>query len=161
MMVLVITGLQAQKKLYIHAIDGTRSSFPLNEIRKVTLSSRTLIIYNNDGSTQAFPFVELRQGRFTQWLTGNQSLDLQENNDLSLFPNPVDNELTVRLSSESFESIQIRILDVKGNTVYFQTGRIIPGIDHMKIPLSHLPKGLYVCQVNKGQRLQTHKFLKN
>ncbi|HET6557795.1 MAG TPA: T9SS type A sorting domain-containing protein [Prolixibacteraceae bacterium] len=161
LIVLIFTGLQAQKKLYIQAKDGTKSTFPLNEIRKVTFPSRTLIVYSNDGNTQTFPFSELRQARFTEWLTGNHSYDLQENNGLALFPNPVDNELTVKTQSESGESIEIRIIDVKGNMIYTQTSRTLPGNNHIKMQLSHLPKGLYVCRVTKGKKADTSKFLKN
>lgn len=161
LMILIFTGLQAQKKLFILANDGTKSSFPLNEIRKVTFPSRTLIVYNNDGNTQTFPFIELRQARFTEWITGNHSYDLQENKGLELFPNPVDNELTINTQSESGESIEIRIIDVKGKTVYSQTSRTLPGNNLIKIQLSHLPKGLYVCRVTKGKKADTSKFLKN
>lgn len=161
LMLLVITGLQAQKKLYIQAKEGTKASFPLDEIRKLTFPSRTIIVYNNDGNTHTFPFLDLRQARFTEWLSGNSTLDLQESNAMAIFPNPVSEELTVRLFSESGESIEIRIIDVKGNTVYTQTGHTVTGMNKIKMQLSHLVKGLYICQVNKGKGIETSKFLKN
>lgn len=161
MMLLLITGLQAQKKLYIQAKDATNSSFPLNEIRKVTFPSRTVIVYNNDGSTRSFPFVDLRQARFTYWLSGNTTGDQQENNAMTLFPNPVSEELTLRLVSKSSESVEIQVLDVNGNIVYNQMERVVPGSNQIKMQLSHLSRGLYVCRINKGKCIKTSKFLKN
>lgn len=161
LMLLPMTGLQAQKKLYIQASDGTKSSFPLSEIRKVTFPFRTLIVNSNDGNTHSFPFVDLRHARFTEWLSGNNTIDLIKNNPMTLFPNPVSEELTVRLASESSEIIEIRILDVKGNTVYTQTGHMAPGANQIQMQLSHLSKGLYVCRVNKGNSIEIGKFLKN
>lgn len=161
LMTLVITGLQAQKKFYVQGKGGTKSSFPLNEIRKVTLPSRTLMVHSNDGNTQSFPFIELRQARFSVWLTGNDSYNLQENKEMSLFPNPVDEELTVRVLSESVALVEIRILDMKGNTVYIQNEHAVPGTNQLKMQLSHLSKGMYICRVNKGKSIETSKFLKN
>jgi hypothetical protein len=159
-MLLVFTGLQAQKKLYIQANDGTKSSFTLNEIRKVTFPSRTMIVYSNDENTHSFPFIDLRQARFSEWLSSNNTLNLQEKNGLALFPNPVNDELIVCITSESGESIEIRILDVKGNTVYTQRGYTVPGINQIKIQLSHLVKGIYVCRINRSKSIVTGKFIK-
>jgi len=161
LMVLFITGIQAQNKLYIQAKDGTRSSFPLNEIRKLTFPSRTLIVYDNDGNTEAYPFTELRQARFTQWVAGNNTIDQSGNSRLTLFPNPVSNELKVMIQSSSAEPIEIQILDIQGKTVYFLTEHTLPGYRQINIDLSDLQKGLYVCRVNNGKSRQTRKFLKN
>jgi hypothetical protein len=161
LMLLLFTGLQAQKKLYVQANDGTKSSFPLTEIRKVTFPSRTLIVYNNNGNIHSFPFADIHQARFSEWLSGNNTLDLQEKNEIALYPNPVSEELTVSIISESAQSIEIRILDMKGTTVYTQVGNAIPGANPMKIRLSHLAKGIYICRVIKGKSIATGKFQKN
>lgn len=161
LMLLVFTGLQAQKKLYIQAIDGTKSSILLSEIRKVTFPSRTLIVYNNNGNTQSFPFIELRQARFNQWLTGNSILELQENNSPKLFPNPVNNQLTLKIGSPSGGSVEVRIQDVQGKTVYTQAGSLLPGNNQLSMELSFLPRGLYVCRINDGRSIEVHKFLKD
>lgn len=161
LMFFVFTGLQAQKKLYVQAKDGTKSAFPLDQIRKVTFPSRTLIVYNNDGNTHSFPFVDLRQARFSEWLSGNNTLDLQEKNGFAIFPNPVNEEITVGIVSESGESIEISIIDIKGHTVYTQTGHTIPGTNQINVQLSHLAKGIYVCRVNNGKSIVTGKFQKN
>lgn len=160
-MLFFVSGLQAQSRLYIHAKDGTKTSYPLNEIRKLTFPLRTIALYGNDGSTQAFPFIELRQVRFTEFVSGNNSLDLAESNSLSVFPNPVSSELNLRFLSGSGGTVEIRILDVHGKTVSIKKEHTLQGINQVNLQLSDLPKGLYVCRVRHGKSTETRKFLKN
>lgn len=160
-MLVVGSRLQAQHKLYLHVKDGTMASFSLDEIRKLTFPSRTITLYQNVGTTQAFPFIELRQARFTEFVSGNNSLDLVDNDHLSLFPNPVNSDLTLSLVSSSTATVEIRIMDVQGKTVNVRKDHILPGNNQIILPLSNLPQGLYICRVNNGKHIETRKFLKN
>ncbi|MGE5394349.1 MAG: T9SS type A sorting domain-containing protein [Candidatus Saccharibacteria bacterium] len=160
-MLVICSGLQAQNKLYLHAIDGTRTSLSLDGIRKLTFPSRTITVYQNDGSTQLFPFAELRQARFTEFLSGNNALDIPESNNLTVFPSPVNNEMTLSLTSSISTSIEIRIVDIHGKTVSIRKERILPGNNQITMQLSELSQGLYICRVNNGRSIEIRKFLKN
>lgn len=162
LMLVICSGLQAQNKLYLHAKDGTKTSFSVDDIRKLTFPTRTITIYQNDGSAPLFfPFAELRQARFTEFVSGNNSLDMSESNNLTLFPNPVNNELTLSLTSSVGTSVEIRIVDVQGKTVSIRKERILPGNNQIIMQLSELSQGLYICRVNNGSSIETRKFLKN
>ena len=157
-----ITGLQAQQqKLYVKTTKGTETSFSLDGIRKLTFPARTISIAQTDGKTEVFPFQEVRYLNFTPGFTGINSLDLQDNTSLALFPNPVDDELTVRIQSDISEMVTIQIIDMHGKIVYRETGRTVNGPNQFNIKLSDLPGGLYVCCINNGRRMTTGRFLKN
>lgn len=161
LMLFVISGLQAQNKLYIHAKDGTMASFPLHEIRKLTFPSRTIILNQNNGEMQEFPFIELRQVRFTEFVSGSKSLEVQQDNNLTLFPNPVNSELTLSIGATSGAMVEIRIVNVQGKTVCIRKEHILPGNNQITMQLSDLPQGLYICRINDGKNTETRKFLKN
>lgn len=160
LMFIVSHTLPAQNKIYLHGKDGTKASFSLDAIRKLTFPSRTITLYQNNGSTQAFPFVELRQARFTEFVSGNNSLDLPESNDLVLFPNPVNDELSLWLAVSMVATIEIRILDVQGKTISIKKEHLIPGNNQINLQVADLPRGLYLCRVTNGKSTETRKFLK-
>lgn len=160
-MLVFSSGLQAQNKLYLHAKNGTKTSFLLNDIRKLTFPSRTITVYENDGTTQLFPFIELRQARFTEFVSGSNKMDMAESTNMTLFPNPVSNDLTLRLVSSFNATVEIRIVDIQGKTVSIRNERIVPGNNQITMQLSDLPQGLYICRVNNGKSIETRKFLKN
>jgi hypothetical protein len=160
-MLFVSTGLMAQSRLYIHAKDGTTTYFPLNEIRKVTFPSRSITVYQNDGSTLAFPFIELRQARFTEFVSDSKSLELPQDHRLTLFPNPVNSELTINIGAISGATVEIRIVNVQGKTEFIRNEQILPGNNQITMQLSDLQQGLYICLINDGKSTEIRKFLKN
>lgn len=156
-----ITGLQAQDKLYVKTNVGTETSFSLNGIRKLTFPERNISVTHTDGKTEVVPFKEIRFVNFTQGITGNNSLAIQDNNSLDLFPNPVIDELTVMFQSTTSEPVSIQIINMQGKIVYRETGHTVNGSNHFDLKLSDLPGGIYVCCINNGRRITTGKFLKN
>ena len=156
-----ITGLQAQNVLYVKTTGGTETSFSLNGIRKLTFPLRNMSVTHTDGKTELIPFKEIHYVNFTQGLSGNSSLAMQDNNSLALFPNPVIDELTVMFQSTKVETVSIQIIDMHGKIVYRETGHTVNGSNQYYLKISNLPIGLYVCCINNGRRITTGRFVKN
>ncbi|HNW89550.1 MAG TPA: M20/M25/M40 family metallo-hydrolase [Bacteroidales bacterium] len=67
-------------------------------------------------------------------------------NDFLIYPNPVTDEIIIRNTSESTETIQI--FDMKGCFIMvFQ----VPGKSENSVDLSQLPAGLYIFEISDGQ----------
>ena len=73
--------------------------------------------------------------------------------NLSCYPLPATNQLTVSFSSNQETTNSIRIIDVIGKTVFNQKGNSIIGQNKCIIDLSAMPGGIYLVEViNGGKR---------
>lgn len=74
--------------------------------------------------------------------------------DLSVFPNPAQNILNVRLQgTETIRSLQLMSAD--GRLVYRMPGNTAP--DAIQIPVGQLPNGLYILQVQTEKGVTSRK----
>ncbi|MDF3025864.1 MAG: Delta-60 repeat-containing protein [Fluviicola sp.] len=86
----------------------------------------------------------------------SQSLNLQTNQSdkVTLYPNPVSDELTISVSDESITSIQLT--DASGRLISSHVPE-----KHTSLSLAHLPAGLYqVIFVNDAQERISKKLIK-
>ncbi|MBX9733203.1 MAG: T9SS type A sorting domain-containing protein [Chitinophagaceae bacterium] len=78
---------------------------------------------------------------------------------VKLYPNPVQQELTVHVSTNTNEPTQIRIINTNG--VVIKT--IAPFLERkalIKIPVSDVPNGVYILQISSGDTNQSLQFFK-
>jgi hypothetical protein len=76
-------------------------------------------------------------------------------NELTIFPNPAANMLTVNLQDD-FEDGEIKIMNIAGKLFYKSiTDRTNPIID-----ISGLPKGIYIIEVVTRNNISRNKFIK-
>ena len=85
----------------------------------------------------------------------NNNLVLEEHN-LS-YPNPVQDELFVDLSSMKSQQVKLSIIDIHGGTHLKQTIRS-PQIQYLDV--SHLPSGLYLLWLEENDRIRYDRFVK-
>jgi hypothetical protein len=80
---------------------------------------------------------------------------------ITLFPNPVIDNLTIQVTSTTTEKATIKIVDVLGNTVYNNKMKLVAGQNKFGIPFSAQKAGNYVVQITK-ENGKTHfmKFVK-
>ncbi|RLD50584.1 MAG: hypothetical protein DRI94_08245, partial [Bacteroidetes bacterium] len=80
-----------------------------------------------------------------------------DKNTVSIFPNPVNDNLTINLGNFSDnEKIKIRINDILGKTVFEKDAANNPEI----IDLSSLKKGVYLINIISESEIKTVKFFK-
>lgn len=79
---------------------------------------------------------------------------------LTLFPNPVSEQLTIAFGLKEQSSIRVEIIDMKGRIVYRSSDeKLQPGVYYQTLDVSNMAKGNYlVCVVNERGRL-TKKLL--
>ena len=77
---------------------------------------------------------------------------------VSLFPNPVQDRLTLSLESELEGTVYLRLLDATGREAW--NARMQGGRWTLDIPVKALPKGLYLLQLQHGHASAAYKVVR-
>jgi len=101
-----------------------------------------------------------KDGKFTYSKVVPLKLD-QPQNVFSVFPNPVDNYVTLNLYADKPGTAMLRVIDNAGKPITSKTFTVTNGnnsvlIDH----LGFLPRGIYVIQVMVNNKLYNEKIIK-
>ena len=88
---------------------------------------------------------------------GIDEQELLEQHLFQIRSNPVNEDLQL-IFNERSQLFQIRLIDIQGRIIYKQNHL---SNELMSIPVSFLPKGIYVVQVQSGDELESKKILKH
>ncbi len=145
--------------MYVKEKNGTKTIYSISDIRKLTFSGGNIKVYGLDGNSETFASTDIRYVNFTDLSTGIYLPEKQEPEFLILFPNPVQDILTLNFKS-LVEAISFEVMTLEGKTVHSKIIIIQSGINQVEINVSSLPKGMYVCRLIDGKRVLINKFLK-
>ena len=107
LLALGIMTLQAQS-LYLRPQSGTQTAYSLSTIKKLTFSSGNVVVTKTSGNPDSYVLSTLRYMNFKNLIAG---LDNTTSNSISiLYPNPVVDELNIKLTSDNHAKISIEIL---------------------------------------------------
>ena len=83
-----------------------------------------------------------------------RKIQIADNTEMGISPNPVASTMTLYFESEQNELIQIQVMDVSGRVVLTHKANIANGGSKIDIPVRDLPKGQYYVITNlNGIRL--------
>ena len=85
--------------------------------------------------------------------------DLRQSYNLSLFPNPTRNHITLSMEQLPALPVRLRILDIMGREVYQERLSDSGGNLRRQIDLHSLSEGSYMLQVWVGNRMETMPFV--
>ncbi len=88
-------------------------------------------------------------------------LESSDSPSLELYPNPVDNQLTLELYGVKEGGAKINILDMTGRSLQEQMVNIEGDELRLVIPVSSFAQGMYVIQVQLGEQRLMKRFIKN
>lgn len=80
--------------------------------------------------------------------------------DLLLFPNPVNNELGLRLNTEDARTLNLQVLDISGAVVRDLSTWSVSGSAYRNWDISALASGSYVLRMSDGQGTWSSRFVK-
>ncbi len=100
-----------------------------------------------DGSSQYSSVVALEQS-----ITGFQLK--------AAYPNPMGEQLTLELSNDNGETVDLSVVDIYGKTVYQQNLAASRETQTLAIQLPNLAPGLYYLQLNNGLEQITQRVVK-
>jgi hypothetical protein len=151
-----LTGLQAQT-MYVKENSGTQTAYSLSSIRKMTFSGGNAIIQKTDNSSGFYALSGLSYLNFTDLTTGITEPTAQlGHSNLITYPNPVTDVLNVDLTGVTGEGA-ISILTIEGKVVQSQSTN---GNSMVKINLSHLSQGIYLCRYSSTVEIKTVRIIK-
>lgn len=80
--------------------------------------------------------------------------------DLTIFPNPVVNNATIALSSDSNKEVELKIYNIKGDLVrYVQDLPVQEGRNEIPLNVSNLKPGAYILSMENASTKKVSKFL--
>ncbi len=137
--------------------DNDRDNFERIDIENPTSGTYTVTI-SHKGTLPA------AGETFSLIVTGVESNNLSTSsftqNDISVFPNPTNNDLNVKLNSNSSESISVSLIDVLGRNVFSKKYKTNGSVFSQKIPMSNLKSGMYFLQITQNGNTITKKIMK-
>ena len=80
----------------------------------------------------------------------------QKHIEIKLYPNPVVDQLHIKLDSDLEKINSVEIYNISGQLLMVLT----KGAKTASIDVSHLPSGTYLLKLNSGANSSTHKFFK-
>ncbi|MGB1039285.1 MAG: T9SS type A sorting domain-containing protein [Flavobacteriales bacterium] len=105
--------------------------------------------FGNTGSGKTYYFDDVRWGPA---YVGTQEI---KNEELSVYPNPTNNQWTVK--SEDNNITKIEVYDLKGNLVYSS----VPNVRITKIDATNLAPGMYMLRATTTEGVATSRIVKN
>ncbi len=130
----------------------------------VILEDKTLGILH-DLQAKPYTFTTNANGgaennRFQLRLMPNVSFSLEEWANISVFPNPAQNELQIKLLSKKEGNLQVTIYDALGRKVLAQEIEKTRDIMEGKFDISDLKQGIYIIELIQGTNKMSKKILK-
>ena len=142
--------------MYIRPITGTKSAYAISNIKKLTFSSDNLLVTPTSGNVATHPIGNNRYINFID-LTLATVAQQQAAIDFYVYPNPVQDVLTISMDGQGQPIDAITIFTLEGQLVLQEK------IDYNiqpKIYVTSLSQGMYLCKINSGIKTQTIKFIK-
>lgn len=79
---------------------------------------------------------------------------------LLAFPNPALDKINITFFLENFTKVKLNLIDNKGMTVLAQPFDGIKGDNNTTIEISDLPSGVYILELQNGDKRSTQKIIK-
>lgn len=156
-------GLCDNVTCYGANIVGKPGTSQLTDTFSSTLPFKISMQFNNSDPSTRYVTVELKEGIYTDSMTfimekfpSNVNNVKQNNDGISLYPNPASDELNVRFSAAAgINYITVYNMIGKALTVYKVTAS-----NSAKLDIQNLPSGIYFIRLsdNQGRIVATRKF---
>lgn len=151
------------QNLNIYYKDGNKTSFDLELVRKITFGKDIMQLTLKDST-----FFDLSLNNISKYEYSNNSLGIRDLPkimnllDITLFPNPVSNELYFRLNMIKESEITLLICDLNGNEIKkLKIEKQPVGIFQNKINLSDLSTGTYLFRLICEDEVISKKVILN
>ena len=93
-------------------------------------------------------------------MTGINKSDFSETH-LSIYPNPINDQLNIAFDLFNSENINISIVDMIGKTVYEENTNTNGGVFYKKLNTENIPKGVYFIKIETKNEHIVRKIIKN
>lgn len=91
--------------------------------------------------------------------TGVEPID-EINGEVLLSPNPVTDELNIKLELNKAATLSMNVFDVSGKMISTQPFRLTEGRNEVQVETTGLNPGFYLLMISDGNKSQAYKFVK-
>lgn len=143
--------------MYVNKSNGTQTAYTLNDLRKITFSSGNVTVHKTDNTTGVFALSELNYLSLKDFTTGLEKKVYVSIANLITYPNPVNDVLNINLSGSENMDGSISIISLEGKVIQKQK---INDASIVRLNLSQLPHGIYLCRYTNVIEVKTVKIIK-
>jgi len=153
---LALSGLQAQI-MDVRQSNGSLTAYTLSNLRKMTFLAGNASIQKNDNSTGVYALSGIRYLSYRDITTSTgETVNQSVTTSMLTYPNPVADVLHIDLTSIENEGT-VSILTLNGKVLQTQN---TSSKTLVKLNLSHLPQGIYLCRYSSPSEIKTVKIIK-
>jgi hypothetical protein len=147
-------NLTAQN-MYVRSYSGNQDTYTISSVEKITFNNGSMYIATNT-ETNFYNCDDIRFVAFQNYNVGIVAFDDQ--NRVSIFPNPVTDILNIRTNNTQVQSCSIEIYSIDGRLIHSETVEL--SSSNHAIQVSNFANGVYLCKINNGSKISTTKFIK-
>ena len=81
-------------------------------------------------------------------------------NNVKIYPNPVNNELKLSISSPLRDDVKLKIMDASGRMINLQTKQVATGSNSFTIDITQIPTGVYYLSIQSNAINKWMQFVK-
>ena len=159
---MLISTISFSQKIHFNYKDSTKSSYGLEDVRKITFDGDLMNLHLLDGSLYAWNVSTIGHYEYEETALNTQELLNKANAwNLSVFPNPTSTNLNVSFNLPKADKMSIALYDLQGKVVLEkQLGTKANGKHQEMLNISNLPNGAYVCRISGGHNSITKQIIK-
>ena len=115
---ILISTISFSQKIHFHYTDNTKSSYGLEDVRKITYEGDLMNLHLLDGSLYAWNVSTIEYYKYKEAGLNTQELLNKANAwNLSVFPNPTSTNLNVSFNLPKANDMSIALYDLQGKVV--------------------------------------------
>ena len=166
LMILSIISVEmySQDNIYFKNLDGSKSNYPIQSIKKVTVNDNKLSIHFIDGTISERDLVELQNYKFQEVIDNNSSISTVISKNIyefDAFPNPFGKQINVKFTLSKPEFVIVNICDINGKKIQdYSLGKLVAGKHSQTLSIGDLPYGEYIISLKGDQTIVNKKIVK-
>ncbi len=86
--------------------------------------------------------------------------ELESESKLTVYPNPVADEVQIRFGNERSQKVELRITNTAGQEVYYEEFQSTAGSNYHTLDLSSISRGIYFISITSDELQYTQKLIK-
>lgn len=154
------TELDYSFTLNLHNISFNAIESGIKDFCEVTEYALGPARFGNGGIVISKPISKIKKN--LNYLVGNEFVDIGHQQDINIFPNPFNQNLTLQYSINEPQNVTIEIFDINGAMKHFkELKHDAGGIYEYNINDMGLLKGIYLCKIRSTNFANSIKIIKN
>jgi len=153
-------SLSATNTLVVKVSNGNAGLHGVGNIRNIIFQSGQMVVNHKTDNPIVYPLTDIQNVVFKQNVASALYSPAANQIEMALYPNPVQNELNVRLPLPIESAVSIQILGIDGKVLLQQSYSEANNLSGLSVNVSGLSKGIYLCRLVVGNKVFTGKFVK-